>query len=170
MSLRIGNIATSLPITYNPYVAATGKTEAAEDSGVIKNAGASTVKSAGRKSSPAQCQTCAERKYQDGSNEGDVSFKAPTHISPGAAGSLVRFHEQQHVANAYAKEASGNAKVLQASVRIMTAVCPECGRTYVSGGETSTRIQYTNESNPYQKARKKADADLLPGINFDAAV
>ena len=31
---------------------------------------------AGRKSSPGECKTCKSRKYQDGSNESDVSFKA----------------------------------------------------------------------------------------------
>lgn len=38
-------------------------------------------KKPGRKSSPAECETCQNRKYQDGSNEMDVSFKAPV-ISP----------------------------------------------------------------------------------------
>ncbi len=145
-------------------------TDQAQGTGTIKNAGESTIKAAGRKSSPAECKTCAERKYQDGSDEGDVSFKAPTHIDPSAAGAAVRAHEQEHVANAYEKQAKGEGKVLQASVQIKTAVCPECGRTYVAGGVTHTRIKYSNESNPYQKARKKADASVLKGMNFDAAV
>ena len=33
----------------------------------IKNPNASQVKSAGRESSPAECETCNSRKYQDGS-------------------------------------------------------------------------------------------------------
>ena len=142
----------------------------AEKAGPVKNVGGSTVKSAGRKSSPAECQTCSERKYKDGSDECDVSFQTPTHISPNAAGAAVRAHEQEHVANAYEKEAKGEGRVLQASVQIKTAVCPECGRTYVSGGVTHTRIAYPNENNPYQKARKSADAGALAGMNFDAAV
>ena len=34
-----------------------------------------------RKVAPVECQTCKNRRYQDGSNE-MVSFKAPGHISP----------------------------------------------------------------------------------------
>lgn len=174
MSLMIGRLQTgyAIPYSMNP-LGMTGRTaggEAAGGVGSIKNVGASTVKAAGRKSSPAECETCAERKYKDGSDEGDVSFQAPTHIDPSAAGAAVRAHEQEHVSNAYEKEAKGEGKVLQASVQIKTAVCPECGRTYVSGGVTHTRIAYSNENNPYQKARKSADAGVLAGMNFDAAV
>lgn len=53
----------------------------AEGSKVTMNPGESNVKSPGRKSSPAECETCKNRKYQDGSDE-MVSFKAATHISP----------------------------------------------------------------------------------------
>ena len=122
----------------------TGRAGSGEEQtpGVTKNPGESHVKQPGRKSSPAECETCKERKYQDGSNENDVSFKSPGHISPEAAPGAVRAHEQEHVANAYEKAQKGGGKVLQASVRIKTAVCPECGRTYVSGGETSTKIAY----------------------------
>ncbi len=48
---------------------------------VVRNPGESTEKKAGRKSSPAECRTCKERKYQDGSDE-NVSFKAVSHIDP----------------------------------------------------------------------------------------
>ena len=89
---------------------------------------------AGRKSSPSECQTCKSRKYQDGSNESDVSFKAPGHISPQSSAGTVRAHEQQHVSNAYEKAAKGNGKVISATVTLRTGVCPECGTTYVAGG------------------------------------
>ena len=98
----------------------------------------------GRKSSPAECQTCKERKYQDGSNE-NVSFKSPTHISPNAAAGAVRAHEGEHVANAYSKAAKDGGKVINASVSIHTAICPECGTSYVSGGTTHTLIKYPKE-------------------------
>ena len=98
----------------------------------------------GRKSSPAECQTCKERKYQDGSNE-NVSFKSPTHISPNAAAGAVRAHEGEHVANAYSKAAKDGGKVINASVSIHTAICPECGTSYVSGGTTHTLIKYSKE-------------------------
>ncbi len=125
------------------------------------------VKKAGLKSTPTECQTCKARKYQDGSNEGNVSFKAAAHISPNAAGAAVRAHEGEHVSNAYAKAKQDNGKVINASVSIHTAVCPECGRTYVSGGTTNTTIKYTDESNPYQQNQKAIDAAQLIGANID---
>lgn len=154
---------------YSGYYPVGGISPAQSGDGITKNPGASDVKSAGRASSPADCQTCQERKYQDGSDE-MVSFKAAAHISPNAAASAVRSHEQEHVANAYKKAEEGDGKVLQASVRLKTAVCPECGRSYVAGGETTTKIQYSNEENPYQKALKKAQESIFAGMNFDAAV
>lgn len=150
---------------YSGYSGVSG----ADESKAVVNPGESNVKSAGRKSSPAECETCQNRKYQDGSDE-MVSFKTAQHISPEAAGSRVRAHEQEHVSNAYAKAAQNGGKVLQASVSIHTAVCPECGRTYVSGGTTTSQIKYTNEDNPYQKQRKAADAGLLTGMNADYSV
>ena len=117
-------------------------------------------------SSPEQCETCKNRKYQDGSNE-NVSFKSATHISPSAAGAAVRAHEGEHVSNAYTKAAQGNGKVVNASVAIHTSVCPECGRTYVSGGTTNTTIKYSNETNPYQQNQKSLDAAYLIGANID---
>lgn len=117
------------------------------------------------RSGKIDCETCENRKYKDGSDE-MVSFKAPTHISPEAAASAVMAHEQEHVGNAYSEAGSENGQVIQASVRIKTAVCPECGRTYVSGGETTTQIKY-NEENPYGRDFKKADAPNLTGQNLE---
>lgn len=127
------------------------------------------IKKPGRRSAPSECQTCASRTYQDGSNESNVSFKAATRISPQAAGAAVRAHEGQHVSNAYKKAAQKNGKVLNASVTIKTAICPECGRTYVSGGVTNTRIKYSNEENPYVKNQKELDAAMFKGANIDYA-
>ncbi len=78
-------------------------------------------------------------------------------------------HEQQHVANAYEKAAKDDGKVVSCSVSLHTAVCPECGTAYVSGGTTSTSIAYSNESNPYQKNKKAQDAIRLTGANIDYA-
>ena len=138
---------------------------------VIKNPGESTEKQAGRKSSPAECETCKNRKYQDGSDEGDVSFKAAAHIDPKSAAARVMSHEQEHVSNAYKKAAENNGKVMSCNVSIHTAICPECGRTYVSGGTTATQIKYFNEDNPYQKEMKASDAvNKYRGMNYDEAV
>lgn len=135
---------------------------------VIKNPSESKVKSAGRKSSPAECETCASRKYQDGSDE-NVSFKTAQHISPESAASRVRAHEQEHVNNAYTKAAKNNGKVISANVAIHTAICPECGRSYVSGGTTTTQIKYYNEENPYQKNLKANDSAKYKGRMIDIA-
>ena len=120
----------------------------------------------GRKSSPGECETCKNRKYQDGSDE-MVSFKAAGHIDPDNAASVVMSHEQEHVSNAYQKADKGNGEVVRASVRLKTDVCPECGRTYISGGETTTQIRYVNETNPYQKDLKEADKSKYQGANVD---
>ena len=140
----------------------------AEAPKAILNPGESTKTNPGKRVSPAECETCKNRKYQDGSDE-MVSFKTAQHISPQSAASRVRGHEAEHVSNAYKDAAMNNGKVLQASVSIKTAVCPECGRTYVSGGETCTKIAYSNEDNPYTQARKALNKQGLLGVNVDLA-
>lgn len=164
----IGSISNYGSSYYNnPGVGNVGSSS--EDGKVIlKNPGESDVKAAGRKSSPAECETCKNRKYQDGSDE-MVSFKSPSHISPESAASAVRAHEQEHVSNAYKDAAMNNGKVLRASVSIKTSICPECGRSYVSGGATSTQIKYYNEENPYQQDLKATDAQKYTGMNVDAS-
>lgn len=155
----IGAISNSYIYPINNYINTTP----------IKNMSEDETDKIGRTSSPEQCETCQNRKYQDGSNE-NVSFKSATHISPNAAGSAVRAHEGEHVSNAYTKATQNNGKVVNASVSIHTSVCPECGRTYVSGGTTNTMIQYSNEENPYQKNQKALDATYLIGANINYAV
>ncbi len=142
---------------FNPY-----------DRSMMLYPGDSEEKKPGMPSSPEECETCKNRKYQDGSDE-MVSFKSPAHISPESAPAAVRSHEQEHVTNAYSKAAQNNGKVLQASVSIHTSVCPECGRSYVSGGTTHTQIKYYNEENPYQKDLKTQDGSKYKGMNVDAA-
>lgn len=152
-----------------------GLEDPAEKSGAIgeepEKKGTSTGKKdpLGRKKPGEECETCKKRKYQDGSDE-MVSFKSAAHISPESAATRVRAHEQEHVSNAYNKAAEKNGKVISASVSIHTAICPECGRTYVSGGTTHTQIKYYNEENPYQKGLKTADQAKYSGMNMDYAV
>jgi hypothetical protein len=112
-----------------------------------------------------ECETCANRKYQDGSDE-MVSFKSATHISPEAAATAVRAHEGEHVSNAYDKAAKNDGEVVNASVAIHTSVCPECGRTYVSGGTTTTTIRYNKDN--YAQNSKSKDAAVVPGKDVDA--
>lgn len=121
----------------------------------------------------SECQTCKNRKYVDGSNENDVSFKTPGHIDPGNSAAAVMGHEREHVANAVAEGNKENKELLSVSVTLKTSVCPECGRVYVSGGQTSTTMRTTRSEggsenmNPY--AKKQADLDYLmaSGANLD---
>ncbi|MBR5420346.1 MAG: hypothetical protein IK115_04285 [Lachnospiraceae bacterium] len=118
------------------------------------------------------CEACKNRKYQDGSDE-QVSFKSAAKINPAAVEAKVRGHEQEHVANAYDKAEQEGGKVLQASVRLKYAVCPECGRSYCAGGETSTMIRYPKEQkkqNPYEQNHLAMGQEAFRGNNMDAAV
>ncbi len=67
------------------------------------------------------------------------------------------------------EETDEHGKVVNASVSIHTSICPECGRTYVSGGVTHTQIKYSNEDNPYTKNQKELDAAKFKGANIDYA-
>ncbi len=111
-----------------------------------------------------ECETCANRKYQDGSDE-MVSFKAASHIDPSAAGARVMAHEQEHVSNAYKDAAQNDGQVITASVQIHTSICPECGRSYVSGGTTTTQIKYNDDQ--YAQNAKSQDATSLIGASIN---
>lgn len=93
-----------------------------------------------KRSGQVECETCANREYKDGSDEVNVSFKSAAHIDPSAAATKVMAHEQEHVSNANRKAASKDGEVLNATVTLKTAVCPECGRSYVSGGVTIQQL------------------------------
>ena len=108
-----------------------------------------------------ECQACKERKYQDGSNDPGVSFKAPGHISPESSAAVVMSHEQEHVGNEQAKANQEDREVISQSVRLFTSVCPECGKAYVSGGETRT----TTASKP-----QKNESNSLQGNKVDFSV
>ena len=149
--------------------APTGVSSTEGESKVTLNPGESTQVSPGRKSSPAECQTCKERKYRDGSDE-MVSFKSASHISPEASASRVRAHEQEHVNNAYSKASQKGGKVLSCNVSLKTAICPECGRSYVAGGTTATKISYPgSDKNPYMQNRKSADRLATVGNHINLA-
>ncbi|MGN0507579.1 MAG: hypothetical protein ACI4FZ_13555 [Lachnospiraceae bacterium] len=112
--------------------------------------------------SPEECETCKNRKYVDGSNEGNVSFKSPGHISPEASASVVKAHEYEHVGNAVAEGNKPDAELVSVSVSLRTAICPECGTTYVAGGETRTAIRRTPEQSAYEQM-KELFADFASG-------
>lgn len=104
------------------------------------------LKSAEEVAREGECQTCKERKYQDGSDDAGVSYQTPTHIAPEQAASAVIGHEMEHVVREQAKAEREDRKVVSQSVTVHTAVCPECGRVYVSGGTTRTTTTGTGET------------------------
>ena len=105
----------------------------------------SKFKSAHEVMAEAECQTCKERKYKDGSDDPGVSFKTPTNVAPELAASAVRGHEQEHVAREQAKARWEGREVVSQSVTYHTAICPECGKVYVSGGTTRTSTRAVQE-------------------------
>ena len=109
----------------------------------------------------AECQTCKNRKYQDGSDDPGVSFKTATNVAPEQAASAVRGHEQEHVVREQAKAQREDRKVVNQSVTIHTAICPECGDVYVSGGTTRT----TTKANPAEEPKQ---AENEPKSGFEA--
>lgn len=117
--------------------------------------GGDKAKTAAEVLEDSECQTCEDRKYQDGSNDPGVSFKTPTNISPEQAASAVRGHEMEHVVREQAAARREGKEIVQQSVTIHTAICPECGRAYVSGGTTRTTTQSKAEP---EKEPMKLDA------------
>jgi len=179
--MNVGAIGAYAPISYiSPYASSVAgaanampntQTKAPTDDVTPTSDATKIGQDAGKKvdkTDPSyECQTCENRKYQDGSNEHDVSFKSAAKVAPEAAASAVRSHEQMHVKNAYQKAEQDNGKVISANVTIHTSICPECGKTYVSGGTTRTMIKYGNEENPYQKNLKNLQGGFLRGMNLD---
>lgn len=121
-----------------------------------------------KKVEKGECQTCKNRKYVDGSNESNVSFQTPSHIAPEQSGAAVMAHEKEHVSNAIAEGSKPNKKLVSSTVTLHTAVCPECGRVYVSGGVTHTTMRTTqSSSNPYEQRQRDMNRLLMAGMNFD---
>ncbi len=106
----------------------------------LQNAGEKSVNgaSSSAKTSAEGCQTCAEREYVDGSNDPGVSFKTPAAMTPQQAASGVMAHEQEHVTRNRAEAEAEGREVIRSNVQIHNSVCPECGKSYVSGGTTTT--------------------------------
>ena len=115
-------------------------------------------KSAQEVMSEGECQTCATRKYQDGSDDPGVSFKTATSLTPKEAATAVRSHEMEHVGREKSKAAREDREVVSQSVTISTAVCPECGTVYASGGETTT----VTKANPENTAAENTEPNRTP--------
>ena len=110
----------------------------AEDEKALDGKSAQGAESAQGALEEGECQTCESRKYQDGSDDMGVSFQTPTNIKPEQAASAVRGHEMEHVYREQAKADREGRKVVSQNVTMHTEICPECGKSYVSGGTTRT--------------------------------
>ena len=96
------------------------------------------LKSKEEEKDSGECQTCKNRRYQDGSDDPGVSFKTAGKINPANAEAVVRSHEYEHVNRNQAKAAEDGKEIVYQSVIIKHGICPECGDSYVTGGQTTT--------------------------------
>lgn len=115
-----------------------------------------------------ECQTCEERKYQDGSDDMGVSFQTPTNIKPEQAASAVRGHEMEHVYREQAKADREGRKVVSQNVTMHTEICPECGKAYVSGGTTRTVTKADTENDAQQDLARQSDEQQKLRTPFSA--
>ena len=106
-----------------------------------------------------ECQTCKSRRYQDESNDSGVSYQTPTKISPDRAAAAVRSHENEHVTREQAKAKREGREVVSQSVVIKTAICPECGRVYISGGSTTTVTKAAKDKDSAFQPAQPSEAD-----------
>ncbi len=133
-----------------------------------------TLKKRINEADDGECETCANRKYQDGSDDPGVSFKTASKVS-GNAEAAVRSHEQEHVSRNRAKAEREGSEIVYQSVIIKHAICPECGTTYVSGGETTTVTQkvVSNDGAAVEGLNSKNtvggenSGDRVNGVNSD---
>ena len=107
-----------------------------------------------------ECQTCKERKYQDGSDDPGVSFKTPTNIAPEQVASAVRGHENEHVVREQAQARQEGRKVVNQSVTLHNDICPECGKVYISGGTTRTVTKAGEGQQAEEQQRQNNQQDM----------
>lgn len=112
-----------------------------------------------------ECQTCKNRKYQDGSDDPGVSFKTPTKISPEQAASAVRGHEMEHVTRERSEAAREDREVVSQSVTYHSAICPECGDVYISGGTTRTTTRSKETDGQQQQPQPHTQPGYKRAVN-----
>ncbi len=149
--------AADLPEARNPG------TERAEN-----GAEAGGVQGAQKALEEGECQTCKERKYQDGSDDPGVSFKTPTNIAPEQAASAVRGHEMEHVYREQAKAEREDRKVVSQTVTMHTEICPECGESFVSGGTTRTVTKADTDNAAQQDLARQSREEEKTRTPFSA--
>ncbi len=112
-----------------------------------------------------ECKTCAERRYQDDSDDSGVSFQSPTRLTPQQASSAVISHEKEHYGREEDKAKTENKEVLSNSIRVYSAICPDCGKAYIAGGETRTVTRTRPKETPSPVKEPQVD-----GLRLDVGV
>lgn len=110
-----------------------------------------------------ECQTCKNRKYQDGSDDPGVSFKTAGKIDPANAEAVVRGHEYEHVNRNQSKAAREDKEIVYQSVIIKHGICPECGDSYVTGGQTTT-VTKPKSDERYEVGMKDSESGKLLNV------
>ena len=96
------------------------------------------------------------------------SFQTPTRVDPDQAASAVRGHEMEHVYREQAKAERENRKVVSQTVTMHTEICPECGKSYVSGGTTRTVTKADTENDFQQDLARQNDEENKTRTPFSA--
>lgn len=112
-----------------------------------------------------KCETCENRKYQDGSDDPGVSFKTAGRIDPANAEAVVRSHEYEHVNRNQDKADREDKEIVYQSVVIKHGICPECGSSYVEGGQTTTVTKTVPEADDrYSVGMKDSEQGKLLNV------
>ena len=80
-------------------------------------------------------------------------------LAPEQAAAAVRGHEMEHVYREQAKAQREDRKVVSQNVTYHTAICPECGRAYISGGTTRTVTAAESQAED-QESRQNQEARI----------
>jgi len=107
-----------------------------------------------------ECQTCANRKYIDKSDDASVSFQTPTSVNPNMSTAAVASHENEHVRNEKANAAREGREIINQTVTMTYDFCPECGKIYASGGTTrTTSISKSDDGDMFSDENMSPESD-----------
>jgi len=107
-----------------------------------------------------ECQTCKNRKYVDKSDDASVSFQTPTSVNPNMSTAAVASHENEHVRNEKANAARDGREIVNQTVTMTYAFCPECGKLYASGGTTrTTSISKSDDGDMFSEEKMSPESD-----------
>ena len=67
----------------------------------------------------------------------------------------------EHVAHAKQKAMREDEEIVSQSVTYRTGVCPECGKTYIAGGNTRTVFRSSPDTYEADPITKGANVDLF---------